>query len=107
LRDEKLKLGKYLTELNTKLSRARELLLSGDLDGPDDRLIKIECENQIKLSEARIGALIMNKYSVSKLEIIVNEAVSTLSNLNIIYNNEGIEDKRRIIGSIFRKKFTF
>jgi len=33
--------------------------------------------------------------------------VSTLSNLNIIYNNEGIEDKRRIIGAIFRKKFTF
>jgi DNA invertase Pin-like site-specific DNA recombinase len=107
LRDEKLYLGKYLTELNTKLSRARELLLAGDIDSTDYKLIKAECESQIKLSEAKLNGLSANTYNSKRLEAIVDEAFTTLSNLNIVYKNAEIENKRRLIGSMFNEKITF
>ena len=86
---------KSIAEFNAKLSRARELLLNGDLDGSDFRFMKTECESKINRLEAKLAEL-----SVKALDInsILNKSIETLSNLASLYENGSISLKREIIG---------
>ena len=52
-KEYKAQLIKQLTEANNKLSRARELLLIGDLEPSDYKTIKTECEDNIIRMEAK------------------------------------------------------
>jgi site-specific DNA recombinase len=56
-KDYKISLAKQLTELSNKLSKARELLLGGDIDGTDYKDIKAECERKLALTEAQLADL--------------------------------------------------
>jgi hypothetical protein len=44
-------------ELNTRILKGRELLLSGDIDGGGFKTIKTECEKQITILEAKLMAI--------------------------------------------------
>jgi hypothetical protein len=41
------------------------------------------------------------------LEPIIDKAITTYANLNVIYCKSDTEDKRRLIGSMFPEKITF
>jgi len=54
-KDSKASLAKQLTEYSTKILRARELLLTGDIDGTDYKQIKQDCEHNISIIEAKLA----------------------------------------------------
>ncbi len=53
-KDEIKNIKTELEQLNTRLSKARELLLSGDLDGTDYKEIKSEAERKIAYLEGKV-----------------------------------------------------
>jgi len=55
-------LAKQLIAANNKLSRARELLLFGDLEANDYKSIKTECEENIVRIEAQLQDFGRKKY---------------------------------------------
>ena len=103
----KAQLAKQLTESNNKLTRARELLLVGDLEGDDYKTIKIECDENIVRTEAKLQDFSRKKYTKAQLEPILNDTVETICDLYTIYTKSCIEDQRRLIGSMLKEKFNF
>jgi len=106
-KEYKLSLAKQLTDLNNRSSKARELLLAGDLDSTDYKDIKAECDRGILFTEAQLTELGKNKYTKSQLEPIIDKAITTYTNLNVIYYKSENEEKRRLISSMFPEKITF
>lgn len=106
-KEYKAYLAKQLTENNNKLTRARELLLLGDIDGNEYKTLKSECEKNIIRAEANLEDIAKKKYTVAQLESILDGAIFTLTNLSSIFTKSAINDKRRLIGSMFPEKFDF
>jgi DNA invertase Pin-like site-specific DNA recombinase len=102
--DGRSDLLKLIADLNSKVSKARELLLNGDLEGRDFKLIKTECEDKITRLEARLSDLSVKTFNIDSL---LNKAITTLSNLALLYENGDITLKREIIGSMYPEKMTF
>ncbi|MBT2560649.1 hypothetical protein J7E50_07370 [Pedobacter sp. ISL-68] len=100
-------MAKQLTENNNKLARARELLLLGDIDGNDYKTLKLECEENITKTEAKLEEITKKKYTIAQLEPILNDAMFTLTQLFPIFTKSTINDKRRLIGSMLPEKFDF
>tara|TARA_R110002020_G_scaffold113688_1_gene261541 strand:+ start:25757 stop:27310 length:1554 start_codon:yes stop_codon:yes gene_type:complete len=93
-----------LEKANQKLVRARDLLLEGDITGDEYRSIKAECEKAIARLEAKLAASAHQRHNITEL---LDRSITSLANLDELYENGTIQQKRRIIGSIFPKKLIF
>jgi len=93
-----------LQEENKRLSKARELLLCGDIEAEDYRIMKSEIEARITRLEAKLTGSISDSENI---EPLWDKAISSISNLDSLYENGSITQKRKIIGSVFPEKLTF
>jgi len=93
-----------LEEANKRLSKARELLLCGDIEADDYRTIKAESEERINRLEARLTTSVIDTINI---EPIWDKAISSISQLDVLYENGTVTQKRKIIGSMFPEKLTF
>jgi len=57
--------------------------------------------------EAKLSEIPINLVEINELEEVLENAISKLTKLDIIYWNSSSEVKRKIIGSMFSEKFTF
>lgn len=106
-KDKKTTVAKNITTLQNKLAKARELLLTGDIDADDYRLIKKDCELSLASAEEEMNNFQSKTFSIERLEPIIDNAIYTLSNLEIIFSKSDTECQRKLIGSIFKEKITF
>ena len=93
-----------LEQLNSRLAKARELLLSGDLDGTDYKEIKSEAERKIAYLEGKV--LDLNKGTTS-IAALLDKGITGLARLDILYAEADTKRKREIIGSMYPEKLTF
>ena len=93
-----------VSELNNRITKARELLLAGDIDGSDYKTIKTDCERQIIVLEAKIGSITDQKEDLGP---ILDKAVDTLTKIDRIYAEANTMKKRELVGSIFQEKLVF
>ncbi len=101
--EEAKQLTIQLREANARLSKARDLLLSGDIDVEDYSTIKSESEEKIQRLEAKLTVSIIE---TTEIESLLNKA-SNISQPDILYMNGSITRKRKIIGSMFPEKLKF
>ena len=101
--DKKLLL-REINEQNTRLAKARELLLTEAIDAADYKAIKSECERKISFLEAKLSSCSTNQENIDSL---LDKAIYNLSHLDERYQNETVQGKRNIIGSIFPEKLQF
>jgi len=93
--------------LNERLSKARELLLCGELDGSDYKEIKAETESKREVLESQLAELIGNKKAIERIEPLLDRSMDKLTRLNALYSQSGTSEKRELIGSMYPQKFTF
>lgn len=93
-----------LQEENKRLSKARELLLCGDIEADDYRIMKSETETRISRLEAKLTGSINDSQNI---EPLWDKAISNICQLDSLYGNGNITQKRKIIGSVFPEKLTF
>jgi site-specific DNA recombinase len=93
-----------LEKANGELANARKLILSGDIDPSEYRLIKTDYEKKITGLESKLMEL--SKES-SNIEPLLDKAIATLSSLDKLYEKANNQTKREIIGSIFPEKLVF
>jgi site-specific DNA recombinase len=103
-KDEIKNIKTELDQLNSRLSKARELLFSGDLDGTDYKEIKSEAERKIAYLDGRV--LDLNKGTTS-IAALLNKALNGLTKLDTLYAEADTKRKREIIGSMYPEKLTF
>lgn len=102
--NEVQQLKMQLEESNKRLSKARELLLCGDIEAADYRTIKAESEERINRLEAKLTASVTD---VTNIEPLWDKAISSISQLDVLYEKGTVTQKRKIIGSMFPEKLTF
>jgi len=93
-----------LEDANKRLSKARELLLCGNIEAEDYRTIKAECEEKINRLVVKLTASVKD---TTNIESLWDKAISNISNLNVLYEKGTVTQKRKIIGSMFPEKLTF
>jgi site-specific DNA recombinase len=103
-RENRKKTILQVSELNNRVTKARELLLTGDIDAVDFRIVKTDCEKQITILEAKLSAITDEKEDIAP---ILDKAVNTLSIIDTIYEKGDTIKKRQIAGSMFPEKLTF
>ena len=103
-RDDRKALKDELDQIQTRISKARELLLSGDLDAADYKTIKQEGEGRIAAIEARLFYLPAPN---ANIEPLLDNLLDNLCQLDKLCEEGGLKRKRTIIGSIFPEKLTF
>ena len=93
-----------LEQLNSRLAKARELLLSSDLDNADYKEIKSEAERKVFILEVR--ALDLNNGTTS-ITPVLDKALNNLKRHDILNKEVDTKRKREIIGPVYPEKLTF
>ena len=93
-----------LEQNNKKLDRARELILSGDIESSDFREIKANAERDMVFLKAKLDTLSTKN---TRINAHLDRAIMNLSSIDKIYENADMRKKRMIIVSIYPEKLTF
>jgi len=93
-----------LEESNRRLAKARELLLTGDIEADDYRTIKSETEEKINRMEAKLTATASPSINI---EPLLDMAITNISQLDTLYEQGTVTQQRKIVGSMFPEKLTF
>lgn len=101
---EKKLLLRDINEQNSRLAKARELLLSETIDAADYKTIKTECERKINLFEAKLSAVAPQQESI---ETLLDKALYNLAHIDERYEKADVAGKRQIIGSMYPEKLIF
>lgn len=98
-------LQKQIENQRSKLAKARDLLIRGDISGDDYREVKKTCNEEILLLEAHFGNIGPN--SDNELTQSFSKVLSLAGKLDFLFSKGDLGQKRRIIGSIFPENITF
>lgn len=98
---------KEINDLNSRISKARELLLNGDIDGADYKTIKSENEYKINVLEVKLAEAAATNSKAENIEPLIRRAIGKLTQLDSIYSKSTSSEKRELIGSMYPQKFTF
>lgn len=103
---QKKELLQQINEQNSRLAKARELLLVDALDAIEYKAIKVECERKINLLEAKLASA-TEEHKEDDIEKYLDKALYNLAYIDERYQEADIQTKRQILGSIFTEKLQF
>jgi len=98
------KLNTRVSELQDQINKARGKFILDEIDKTDYHEVRKGCETEIERLEAEIFELSKKRINISDQ---IRKAIHNLSNLNEIFENGTVSDRRKAIGSIFPEKLVF
>ena len=104
--NQKKRISDEIDNWNTKLSVARNKLLSEIIDDEDYIQIKKECKEQIEILEEQLNKVDSTVKTIN-INNLIEQALQSVTNLGRLYTEGQIHTKRSIIGSIFPEKLEF
>ncbi len=105
--DERAMLYKKIEEQESILATARKKLMKDEIDGSDFKIVKSECNEELKKLEAQLADLPTRTENLKTIERLLEEVVKKYSNIDEHYKNADLEEKRRIIGSMYPENLCF
>lgn len=102
--EDKKQLLAQIKEQQNRLAKARELLLSGDIEPADYKVIKTENEHKMNMLEAKLAEL---SGSVSPIKDELHTALNKLTQIDTLFTTGNVECKRVITSSLFPEKMIF
>jgi hypothetical protein len=102
--DDRKQLTDQIKDLEGKLSKARDLLLSDQIDPADYRAIKVEYEERLNRQQAKLNAVINQP---DDFNAILKRGMDNIYRLSEIYETGSIMEKRQVIGLVYPEKLTF
>ncbi|MBA0883115.1 hypothetical protein [Flavobacterium undicola] len=103
-KEEKSELLTQITNYEKRLSNARELLVTQQIDSDDYQKMKSEYGQIINRLEIKLNNISDDKQSV---EGLLNMGIDRLIQLNFAYANANLSEARDLIGLIYPENFTF
>ncbi|WP_254561012.1 hypothetical protein [Dyadobacter diqingensis] len=93
-----------LDSISIRMQKARIMKVDGDLEESDFKMIKEESATKTEELEKQLNSL---QGRDKEIGVLLEKALKNLSGLDLLYENGTIEEKRKILGSIFPEKLTF
>ncbi|MFF5380437.1 recombinase family protein [Pedobacter suwonensis] len=107
LLEEKKKLKAQIEGTQYRIQQSREMLLEGTLDSSDFRGIKLE--NTVKLE--KLNTLLQELKNKNKIildrEFIIGHALGSVKNLNLLFAESDIEEKRLLISHLYPEGISY
>lgn len=91
-------------ELNNMISTARRKLIKEEIDAIDFKIIKNDCEKEIRYLESKLTSLSMKS---EPGDTIIEQVMDRVSRLDILYQNGSVYQKRVIVSSIYPGNLVF
>jgi site-specific DNA recombinase len=93
-----------IRNVENRISKARELLISDQIDGMDYREMKAESNSRLEKLQDKLSACNSDQLDFSRL---LDTGIKTLFRLGEVYEKGTIEKKREVISSMYPEKLTF
>ena len=103
-RNDVQQMNSQFNEAYKRLFKSRDLLLAGDIEADDYRTIKSESEEKINRLEVQLTASVTDS---TNIEPLWDKAISSLSQIGILYKAGTITQERKIINSMFPENLIF
>lgn len=105
--NERAQVVNDITKENEKLTKARQLLLNGDIDSTDYKLIKAECEAFIVRFEAKLHQI--SEQHVMRIDVskLVDKVIESFLKLDKLFAYAEVKKQRHIVSSLFPEKLDF
>ncbi len=97
-------LAAEIKDLEIRLSRAQDMLLSGEIAPDDYRDIKTNYTEKLNRAQVKLDTLAIQPTSIDNL---LKEGLDNLFQLDKIYESGSMEVKRQVIGSMYPEKLSF
>lgn len=105
--DERKTISKKLEEQEAMLSNARKKLMKDEIDADDFKIIKTECNETLRKLEANLTDLPTRSDSLKTIENMLDIVLDQYSDIDKYYKKNGIEQQRRLIGSMYPGNICF
>jgi DNA invertase Pin-like site-specific DNA recombinase/transcription elongation factor Elf1 len=102
-REMKRRILEQVKNYENRLSNARDLLSTMQIDPSDYRLMKLDYSEKISKLEYELSEISSDKQSIAGL---LNSGIENLIRLNNSYNDASLADARELIGLIYPENFT-
>ncbi|WP_074722154.1 recombinase family protein [Flavobacterium frigoris] len=102
-REMKRRILEQVKNYENRLSNARDLLSTMQIDPSDYRLMKLDYSEKITKLESELSEISSDKQSIAGL---LNSGIENLIRLNNSYNDASLADARELIGLIYPENFT-
>ena len=102
--DDRKQLTEQIKDVESKLFKARDLLLSDQIAPADYRAIKAEYEERLSRQQAKLSGLINQPDDVNA---ILKRGLDNIYRLSEIYETGSIMEKRQVIGSVYPEKLVY
>lgn len=103
-KDEKSELLIQISNYEKRLSNARELLVTQQIDADDYQKMKTEYGQILNRLELQLSNITVVKQSI---EGLLNMGIERLMQLNFAYTHANLSEARELIGLIYPENFTF
>jgi site-specific DNA recombinase len=91
-------------ELNSMISTARRKLMKEEIDAKDFKIIKDDCEKEIRYLESKLTS---SSIKSDPADTIIEQVMERVSRLDVLYQNGSVYQKRVIISSIYPGNLVF
>jgi site-specific DNA recombinase len=100
-------LAEQIEEQERMLSNARRNFMLEEIDGEDFKAIKAECNETLRLLEAKLADMPNKVEGLKTIEGLLDVVIDRYSDIQLYYKRAPIAEKRNIIGSIYPKNVCF
>ena len=102
--DDRKQIATDIKEHESRLSKAQDLLLSGQIEPDDYRDMKAVYTEKLNRLQVKLTSF---SNQTESIEILLKEGLDRLFQLDRIYENGSMEVKRQVIGSMYPEKLCF
>ena len=105
--DERKMIALKIEEQEKILSNARKRFMTEDIDVEDFKAIKTECSDQLRRLDAQLSELPAKSDGIKTIEGLIDCLISKYSNIQAHYKFASLDEKRKIIGSMYPENLCF
>ena len=101
--DDSKKITEDIKRVEERLEKGRELLLTGDIDGADYKIIKTEGEEKLQKLEANLTDNLEQQKGRVNIDKLLDSATGLLTKLDHVYVSSNVEIERLLVRYSWKK----
>jgi len=106
IKEERKELIQHINEQNNRIDKARELMLSDEIDAAEFRKVKDASEQVVRL-EAKLNTVMEQSSNLLNIRPIAEKTILNLEMLDWFFDDSTIAGQRYLVGMLFPEKLTF
>ncbi len=105
--DDRKAIADQIEQQEKILSNARKRFMTEEIDAEDFKAIKAECNEVLRILEAKLADMPNKAESLKTIDGLLDIVIQKYTNIQLHYKTANINEKRKLIGSMYPKNLCF